>query len=119
MRVKEFGIYQLVRCILEVQNKDVVEWTSMVFLSVIVFFNIITLFSFIYPYMGKLQVGKRVFVISMLSVIVLNYFIFIYKGKYKRIISDYSEKAWANNFWSAIFALIYIIGSVALMFYLL
>jgi len=100
-------------------NKDVVEWTSMVFLSVLVFFNLITLFSFVYPHIKQQMIGKNLFIGSMLGVIVFNYFIFIYNRKYKKIISDYSEKKWPNNFWAGVFTLSYIVSTVVLMFCML
>lgn len=100
-------------------NKDVVEWTSMVALSVLVFFNVVTLFAFIYSYIPKAIVKKGIFVMGMLLILGINYFIFIFKRKYEKIIDNYSIKKGVNNFFTGILTLIYIIGSILLMFYVL
>ena len=100
-------------------NKEVVEWTSMITLSVLIFLNVITLLAFIYPHIPKILFNKSVFIIGMLLIIGINYFIFIFKRRFEKIIKDYSNKKGMNNFFSGLLTITYIVGSIFLMFYVL
>jgi hypothetical protein len=100
-------------------NKDVVEWTSMVTLSALTFFNLITLMVIIFPHFLR-QVGNKVSFVSLaIAIMILNYFVFIYKSKYQKIFHGYSNKKVINNFMIGLIILTYIIGSVYFMIYFL
>jgi len=93
-------------------NKDVVEWTSMVALSTLIFLNMATILALIFPDSGKTGLRKDHFILACICLLIINYFIFIYKGKYLKIYKEYSNIKWTNSFAVGILVILYIIGTV-------
>jgi hypothetical protein len=93
-------------------NRVVVEWTSMVALSTLIFLNLAALLIFIYPDSSKTGLRKEHFILATIVLLVINYFVFIYKGKYLHIYKTYSKIKWINSFAVGLLVIIYIIGSV-------
>lgn len=94
-------------------NRDVVEWTSMIFFSQLLFFNI---FSVIYYCnLSKAdfltQNGVKLIVALQFLILTVNYFLFIRKQHYLEIITKYSKETKSNAIVRGALVLIYVIGS--------
>jgi hypothetical protein len=100
-------------------NNDVVEWTSMVALSALVFFNILTLLALVYPNISKIGLKKFHFIAGSICIMSINYFIFIYRKKYIHIFKEYSIIKWINSFPVGFLVILYIVGSIYLMMHIL
>ena len=99
-------------------NKDIVEWTSMVALSMLISFNIITLLVLIWPHFLK-ATNINVSVSVGIFILAINYYIFIFKDKYLKIVNDYSNKKGLNSIFIGIITTFYIIGSIYFMLHVL
>jgi hypothetical protein len=99
-------------------NKDVVEWTTMIALSLLVFLNLMTLLELIWPHILK-GTNKNISILGGLFVLATNYYIFIFKDKYLKIVKDYSNKKKLNSFFIGVITIIYIIGSIYFMLHVL
>ena len=76
-------------------NKEVVEWTSMIFLSVLIFLNIFCLlFMPNSTFFKKIETSnaKLLSMIVMAVIILINYYIFIFKERFRNIINKFSEQ---------------------------
>jgi hypothetical protein len=95
-------------------NKDIVEWTSMVALSMIISFNILTLLELTRPHFLE-GTNINVSVTVGIFILAINYYIFIFKDKYFKIVNDYSNKKGLNSIFIGIITITYIIGSIYFM----
>lgn len=101
-------------------NKDVVEWTSMIFLSQLLFFN---LFSIIfYINLSNIdflrQNGINVMVSLQGLILFVNYLLFIRKDHYLEIIKKYSNEDKPQKIIGTIAVLIYITVSFYLFLHI-
>lgn len=99
-------------------EKDLPHFFSMAFLSLLVFFNVTAILSFIeirlYP---DFQVQNSVPILVL--VYTVNYFIFLHKKRYKSIIEKAaSSKTALMKYSSTFFAIIYVILSIGIWVYL-
>jgi hypothetical protein len=100
-------------------NKDVVEWTSMIALSTLVFLNLATLLTLIYPDGNKTGLKKIHFIGASICIMIINYFIFLYKGKFILIYKKYSEIKWINSFAVGVLVILYIFCSIYFLMHFL
>lgn len=85
-------------------------WTAMLLMSALIYFNISTIAFWIIP-IEKIIV-LPIWLMAVLiagPLILINYFIFIYKDRCKFIIIEYENKSKSEKIWSSIITIVYII----------
>jgi hypothetical protein len=106
-----FKLYKLV----EKSNREVVEWASMIFFSQLLYFNIITILSYLNFFQSDfLKHHSVIVVLLMVLLLIINYFFFINKRRYKKIINLYSGESRNRKVTGIVFVLIYAIVSIVL-----
>ncbi len=74
-------------------NKDIIEWSSMITISVLIYFNFISLLILTIPKPDIVQYKYFVFYWAGLTLLIANYYIFIYKKKYVKIVNQYKKES--------------------------
>ncbi len=95
-------------------NKDIVEWTSMIFFSIMILLNVYAIMFFLFPKLFDTLTKKEYYLVVFI-LLIINYFVFIHKKKYKLIIDEYSKNKIANNILGKIITFVYIIISICLV----
>ena len=72
-------------------NRSIIEWSSMITVSVLVYFNSISLIILTLPEKYIIQFKELVFYGPLALILILNYFIFIDKRKYRKITSSFKK----------------------------
>lgn len=100
-------------------NKSVIEWSSMIALSVLIYFNFISLVTIIDQGRLSKDFGEILFKWSVFGILYINYLIFIRDKRYLNVVSEFSQNKKANSFTAGILILSYVILSPLLFLKLL
>jgi hypothetical protein len=100
-------------------NKDIIEWSSMIALSVLLYLNITSLIIFLIPKEVVILYKYEVFYGIGLLILIINFFIFIKDRKYLRIVERFKTENKNNFYIKSIFILAYIFLSVYFTIYLI
>lgn len=94
-------------------NKSIPEWSSIVAISMFLFFNIISILLFFD--VEIILFGSSFFQYTPLVLITLNYFYFLHDKKYLHFLEKYNR----SSYLSSVLVLIYIFASTILFFKML
>lgn len=97
-------------------HTGVEEWTAMLFVTALVYFNFMTILSFLLD-IGKVIefLGPNVFaIVAMVPLALINYFILFHKGKSKRIISLFKKESKLQKVISSILTVMYVVVTLVL-----
>lgn len=97
-------------------NKSVIEWSSMITLSVLIYFNFVTLIIYLDGGWINSLNGKLIFIGGIIGSLTINYFIFLLNDRYKLIIEKYKENKFAKSFLGIAFVVLYVAVSIYLFF---
>lgn len=100
-------------------NKDIIEWSSMLALSTLIFFNLISIIIYLVPKDFVILLKHEVFYGSVLAIVIANYFIFINDQKYKSIIEIFKNEKKKLFIIRSFFMVCYIFVSVYIFIYLI
>jgi hypothetical protein len=100
-------------------NKDIIEWSSMLALSTLIFFNLISIIIYLVPKDFVILLKHEVFYGSLLIIVIANYFIFIKDQKYKKIIEIFKNEKKILFIVRSLFMVCYIFASVYIFIYLI
>lgn len=100
-------------------NKDIIEWSSMIALSVLLYLNITSLIIFLIPKEVVILYKYEVFYGIGLLILIINFFIFIKDRKYLRIVERFKTENKNHFYIKSIFILAYIFLSVYFTIYLI
>jgi phosphatidylglycerophosphate synthase len=94
MKKLDYLYYKIYRANLIGSAKDIAEFAAMIYVSGLLFANIFVIGAFlkkqnILPFFFT---GKRQIIIFMACLFVLNYFLFLHKKRYKKIIERYEQE---------------------------
>jgi len=111
-----FKLYKLV----EKTNREVVEWASMIFFSELLWFNIITILYYLnFLQSDFIKHHAKVVVLLMVLLFLINYFIFINKHRYQKIIKLYSGESRNRKVIGIVLVITYSIVSIYLFLHTL
>lgn len=97
-------------------NKSIPGWSTMITLSVILFFNIITVINIFFKEYIYLFANQNISVGLGILLMIVNYLIFIRKNAYDKIINQYKKETKKQSYVRGSLVLFYIVGSVYLFF---
>lgn len=118
MNVFDYLYYKLYRATLLGSLKDIAAFATTCYFSLLIFLNIFVVGAFLrkldlLPYFlkGKVQVA-----ILICLFIALNYFLFVYSGRYKLIIKHHEQETESSRKTGNLIVWLYVLISVALIF---
>lgn len=100
-------------------NKDIIEWSSMIAISVLLYLNITSSIIFLIPKEVIIFYKYEVFYGIGLLILIINFFIFIKDRKYLRIVERFKTENKNHFYIKSIFILAYIFLSVYFTIYLI
>ena len=112
MYLYDYLFYKLYKIICIGTNKDVAEWISVILISLLEYFNI----SIVLVYFDMYFESKGAALLSLFILMIINYFIFLYKSRYLQIINRFSNESLLSKYFSLILVLGYIYLSIWLIF---
>lgn len=113
MNFYDYIFYRIYKSI-NITNKSIPHWSSVFAISSVEIVNILTLFKYF-----NYSVSENIFKILAISLVLLNYFIFLFNKRYLNIIKFFDDKSLKNNFFFDVLIVIYICFSILVFFYLL
>ena len=99
-------------------NKQIVEWSSMIALSTLIYFNITSLIILTIPKEVVIQFRYFVFYGIGAFLLFINYFLFIYKNKHVRITNLYRSESKISRILGGTSVIIYILLTIWYVVYL-
>lgn len=99
-------------------NRDIIEWSSMIALSVLLYLNITSLIILLIPKEVVITFKYEIFYVIGLLLLIMNYFIFIKDRKYLRIVERFKTENKKYFYLKSISILAYIFLSVYFTIYL-
>ena len=112
MYLYDYLFYKFYKIISIGTNKDVAEWISVILISLLEYFNI----SIVLVYFDMYFESKGAALLSLFILMIINYFIFLYKSRYLQIINRFSNESLLSKYFSLILVLGYIYLSIWLIF---
>ncbi len=110
--------FKLYKTSLKTANKDIAEWTTMIAMSILIFFNITSVIVLTKIYKtGIFNVHSMP--IIMIVLLIINYLLFIRDKKYLKIAKEYSKISELKNKILGYIVLFYVIGSIWLFFHII
>lgn len=97
-------------------NKSIPEWSTMIAFSVLLFFNIITIINVFFEEYIYLFSDKNISIGLGIILMIINYFKFLHKNAYLKIVETYKEETKKQNYLRGGFVLLYVVGSVYIFF---
>lgn len=95
-------------------EKDVPNFYSMALMSLLLYFNVSTIISLLEVYLYP-NFHDKISIFAGIGILIMNYFIFLHRGRYVAIIEEYKpSNKLINKIFSVVIILIYIILSIYL-----
>jgi len=122
MRLYKYLYYRLYTWNLKTWGEnDLPQWNALFGVSFMMFLNL-GLFAFFFHFMGfniflRNELPKKELVIIMLSLFILNYFLFIHKGKYKAIKKEFIKDSPQKRKMNTVLLWLYVVFSFALFIF--
>lgn len=105
-----YKIYSFLESTNAILKNTIIEWSAMAFVTILIGLNIFTIASIIEINRGiPLIEGQTEAKVLAVIVLILNYFIFNYKERYKGIVKKYSKK---NTSFGSFLVLAYVIITI-------
>jgi hypothetical protein len=92
MRLYYYIFYKIYFAPFRTQITGVREWTTMLLVSLILAFNLGSIYMAVIPKSVLLQYGKWILRMTMIGLFILNYLIFLHKEKHNKIIKMFINK---------------------------
>lgn len=100
------------------EKKDA-HYTALLLVSLLIFINLYSILSAIEIYfLPQIEYSYYLLFLLQLSILVLNFFLFIYRKKYVEIIKSYKEKRNKYKYFDTFLTILYIVVSVVIWIYL-
>jgi hypothetical protein len=114
----DYLYYKLYRATLVGSLRDIAPFAAMVYFSGLLFLNLLVISIFLRKVglMPSLFTGKRQVVIFMVCFIVVNYFLFLHTGRFRKIITKYETESESRRKKGNLVVWLYVIISILLMF---
>ena len=100
------------------EKKDA-HYTALLLFSILMFINLYSVISaielYIYP---QLEYRYYLLLVLQITILVINFFVFIYRKKHIEIIKNYREKRSQFKYFDAILTITYIVASATVWIYL-
>ena len=114
-----YTYYKLYKFV-EKTNRNIVEWASMIFFSQLLWSNIVTILYYLnFTKSNFFKIYPNIIVLLMVLLLIINYFIFIYKHRYQEIIKLFSNELKSRRIIGTILVITYTIVSIYLFFHTL
>lgn len=118
MKLLDYLYYKIYRANLIGSAKDIAEFVALIYLSGLIFINLFVAGSFLrkinlFPFFFT---NKKQVILCIICLFALNYFLFLYKRRYKKIISKYEKETEERRKKGNLFLWIYVIISFLLIF---
>jgi hypothetical protein len=117
--IYDYFFYELFCFAKKTPSKDDAEWTTIISISLLQGFNIDVLLKGNFEIFSNIR--KNVFFsdykIMFIFLLIINYFVFIYNGRYKNIVNYYQMENDENFIYGKSIILIYVILSILLLFF--
>ena len=100
-------------------NHNIIEWSSMLTVSTLAYFNTVSIIILTIPKKNIIQFGPQIFIRGVFLSIFINYYIFINRRRYIVIVKSFENESRNQKIFGTIFALAYIFFSAWIFVYLI
>jgi hypothetical protein len=120
MNIYYYIYYKLYKFVCKT-NKGIAEWASMIFYSLLLFFNIVTVLYYLHLLKSGVLVrnGQGVMVSTEVFLLIINYALFIRNRRYLKVLKKYSNETNTYRFIGSFLVILYIILSYYFFFHAL